>query len=209
MCFGMRRLEASLPAGPALRALDAGLAVWTIAWIVLGIVVASQLQGLADLSDTVSQVGAAVEDSGEVFGILSGIPIIGQLPGVGELPGQIQEVGRSAQETAESSRQNIDALTLLLGPIVALMPSAPLLALYLPARLARAREARTVEAARRRSGDDSGLRELLARRAAQNLSYGELVKITPEPWRDLAEGRFDRLARAELERLGLSGREAH
>lgn len=196
----MRRLETALPSGPALGALDAGIALWTLAWLALGIVVGAQLQGLADLSDTVAQVGVAVEDSAEVFDLLGSLPLIG------ELPAQIGEVGRSAQETAQSSRENIDALTALLAPTIALMPSLPLLALYLPARLARSREANAVAEAHSRSGDDPAFRELLARRAAQNLSYRELANVSSEPWRDLAEGRHDALAQAELARLGLAER---
>jgi hypothetical protein len=196
----MRRLETALPSGPALRALDAAIALWTLAWLALGIVVGAQLQGLADLSDTVAQVGVAVEDSAELFDLLGGLPLIG------ELPAQIGEVGRSAQETAQSSRENIDALTALLAPTIALMPSLPLLALYLPARLARSREAQAVAEAHSRSGDDPAFRELLARRAAQNLTYRELASVSSEPWRDLAEGRHDALAQAELARLGLAER---
>jgi hypothetical protein len=83
------------------------------------------------------------------------------------------------------------------------MPSLPLLALYLPARVGRVHEARAVESARDSAAGDPGFEELLARRAAYTLSYRQLGEITAEPWSDLAAGRFERLARAELERLGL------
>jgi hypothetical protein len=169
----MRRLETALPSGSALRALDAALAVWTLAWIALGVVVGAQLQGLADLSETVSQVGVAVEDSGEVFG---------GLPFVGALADQIQEVGRSAQDTAQSSQDNIDALTALLAPTIALLPSLPLLALYIPARLARSGEARAVAEARDRAGDDPAFRELLAR-ASRRICGGIWPRAATRRWR--------------------------
>lgn len=198
----MRRLEVALPGGRRLLALDVAAGIWTVAWIAVGVVVAVELQGLGDLSDTVVSVGRAAEASGAALGLLGNLPVIG---GAVDFPAdQIQEAGRSAQVTGESSRENIDALTVLLAPTVGLMPSLPLLALYLPARLGRVREARAVESARDSAAGDPGFEELLARRAAVTLSYRQLAEVTPEPWRDLAAGRFERLARAELERLGLN-----
>jgi hypothetical protein len=202
----MTSLEASLPAGRRLRLIDATLSAWALAWIVVGAVVASEVHGLAELSDTVGDVGAAVEASGVALSTLGGVPVIGDAFG-GALEAaseRIQEAGRSAQESGASSRDSVDVLSVLLGLSVALIPSLPLLAGYLPARMSRAREVRALAEARRRSGDDPLFQEFLARRAAQSLPYRRLRDIAPEPWRELAEGRFGRLADAELERLGLS-----
>ena len=52
---------------------------------------------------------------------------------------------------------------------------------------------------------DPVLEEFLARRAVLNLPYQELRAVSPDPFRDLEEGRFDELAARELERLGLRG----
>ncbi len=204
----MRRLEASLPGGRALVALDVALAVWAVGWIVMGIFVAGELDGLADLSETVAAVGRAAESSGSAIELLAGLPLVGEALGSAfEGPARdIQEAGRSAQESAQSTRRSVDVLSVLLGLAVALIPSTSLLVLYLPARISRVREAQAVEAARREAADDPAFHEFLARRAAQNLSFRRLDRVTAEPWRELAEGRFDRLARAELERLGLRGR---
>ena len=43
----------------------------------------------------------------------------------------------------------------------------------------------------------------LARRCLTNLSVAQVLKVTSEPEADLAAGRHDRLAAAELRRLGL------
>ena len=197
----MRRLEAALPSGRTLVAVDVALAIWVTAWIVLAVLIGRELQGLGDLSDTVGSVGRAAEASGAALGLLGNVPVIG---GAIDFPAdQIREAGRSAQASGESSRQNIDALTALLAPAIALMPSIPIVALYLPARISRRREGEAVEAARLRAGEDPRFTELLARRAAYTLSYRQLSEVTAEPWSDLAAGRFDPLARAELERLGL------
>lgn len=204
----MKRLEASLPGGRWLLALDLLLVVWTLGWIAAAIAIAFEVQDLGELSDTVSTVGGAAEASGAALGTLGDLPVIGDAVG-GTLAGpaaEIQEAGQSAQESAATTRRSVDVLSVLLGLAVALIPSTSLLAIYLPARVSRVREAQALDEARRRAGDDPRFQEFLARRAAQNLSLRRLDRISAEPWRDLAEGRFDRLARAELERLGVRGR---
>lgn len=201
----MRRLDSWLADGRLLPVLDVVVAAWAIAWIAVGLIVANELQGLAELSDTVGRVGEAAESSGAALDSLGGlVPLIGDTL---EVPAaEIQEAGRSAQESGEASRKSIDTLSLLLGLSIALIPSVPVLAAYLPGRLLRAREARAVEQARRRAGDDPLFAEFLARRAAHNLSYRRLAEVSREPWRDIEGGHYERLAAAELERLGLEPR---
>jgi hypothetical protein len=204
----MRRLEASLPGGRRLLALDAAALIWTVVWLAAAIVIAAEVQDLGELSDTVGTVGGAAEASGAALDVLGDLPVVGDAVGgaLSAPAAEIQEAGQRAQESAESTRRSVDVLSVLLGLAVALIPTASLLVLYLPARVARVREAQAVEAARRQAADDPVFCEFLARRAAQNLSFRRLDRVTAEPWRELAEGRFDRLARAELERLGLRGR---
>ncbi len=68
------------------------------------------------------------------------------------------------------------------------------------------REARAVRRTLAAGSPDPVLKEFLARRAVLNLPYQELRAVSPDPFRDLEEGRFDELAARELERLGLRGR---
>lgn len=201
----MRRLEALLPSGRRLLALDLVLAVWTGVWILVAIVIATEVYGLGELSDTVGTVGDAAEASGAALGLLGNLPVVGGAVGAAlEVPAaEVQEAGRAAQDSAVSSRDTVERLSVLIGLAVGVIPSVSILGLYLPARLARVREVQAMDTARRRAGDDPLFHEFLARRAAQNLSMRQLDRVTAEPWRDLANGRFDRLARAELERLGL------
>ncbi|HEV2075447.1 MAG TPA: hypothetical protein VGR10_04365 [Thermoleophilaceae bacterium] len=201
----MRRLEASLPGARTLVWIDTALLVWSVAWIAMGIAVYNEVRGLSELSGTVRDVAQAVESFGGALGGLGDVPLIGDaLGGALEEPSQqVQDAGQSAQASGESSRDSIDALSVLLGLAVGLIPSVPLVAVYLPARLSRLHEARAVGAAESRWGGDPLFREFLARRAAQHLSYRRLAEIAPEPWRELQAGRFDRLAHAELERLGV------
>ncbi len=82
------------------------------------------MQNLGELSDTVSTVGGAAEASGAALGILGDIPVFGDA--VGEaLAGpaaEIEEAGQNAQESAATTRQSVDVLSVLLGLAVALIP---------------------------------------------------------------------------------------
>ena len=69
-------------------------------------------------------------------------------------------------------------------------------------------EARAVRRALRFRPDDPLLTEFLARRAVVNFSYDRLLAVSQQPYRDLEEGRYDELARLELERLGIQRRSA-
>lgn len=196
----MSRYQPILPRGRAALALDAVLIVWTLAWGVIGWAVAQEVRGLADLSDTVATVGRAVEESGRSIGEFDDVPFIGDR--ISEPSAEIEDAGRSAQASGRSSRESVENLSVLLGVSIALIPSVPLLALYVPWRIALVRERRAVKAALRR-GLDSSLEEFLARRAAEHLPYHHLRAISPEPWRDLERGNCEGLVVAELERLGL------
>jgi hypothetical protein len=79
----------------------------------------------------------------------------------------------------------------------------PIVTLYAPFRISRRRDLRAIRRAARQAGGDPGFEEFLARRAAENLPYHRLREVTPNPWRDLEEGRYQALAEAELRRLGL------
>ena len=82
-------------------------------------------------------------------------------------------------------------------------PTLPLLGLYLPLRWAWTNDARAVRRALKRAPTDPLLVEFLARRAVSNFPYDKLLAVSPQPFRDLEEGRYDLLAGLELDRLGI------
>lgn len=191
-----------MPARHGLFALDAVLALWVAVWLVLALQVAEEVRGLADLSTTVSRVGAAVEESGRALSGLEELPL-----GVGdrldEPAARIEEAGRSASASGSSSRESVESLSVLLGLAIAVMPSLPVFGFYLPLRLGHVRERRSLLRAIAGARGDAALEEFLARRAVERLSYWRLRRFSAEPWRDLAAGRYRALACAELERFGL------
>jgi hypothetical protein len=183
-------------------ALDVFVIAWIAAWITLGVVVGRDVRGLEDLSDTTVTAGRAIISTGEALGALENVPFVGG--DVGRVAEQAREAGRSAIESGRSSRDSIHDLSVLLAIAIGLVPSLPLLLMYLPVRISWTRQIRVVRRALTREASDPALTEFLARRAAQNLPYDVLYGISASPWRDLEAGRFDRLAEAEIRRLGLS-----
>ena len=84
------------------------------------------------------------------------------------------------------------------GWLVFLLPSVTLLALTVPARV---RQVAAMETAQRTM---SGAPEhILAARAAYSLDFKTLRRYTPDPFGDLAEGRYDRLVTAVRREEGL------
>ena len=196
----MTRYQPVLPRGRAALIVDLILVAWTAAWVCIGLAVHHEVRGLADLSDTVTKVGGAVEESGRAIDSFGDVPLVGDR--LAEPSERIGEAGRSAQESGRSSRESVENLSVLLGVSIALIPSLPLVFLYVPWRIAVRRERSAIRAAIRGT-PDPGLEEYLARRAAEHLSFERLRSVSPNPWHELSEGRCARLAAAELERLGL------
>lgn len=183
----------------AVLAVDVMVAAWVVLWIVVGIVVADAANGLTQLSDAVGAAGGAVTDSGEALGSLD-LPIVGQP--LADAAAGIERAGQDVEATGRSTRADIERFSRLLGLAVALIPTVPMLAYYLPPRLARGREAGAFKQMVHDGDGDPRLEEFLARRAVERLSYSRLRAVSRMPWRDLDEGRFEQLAEAELRRMG-------
>jgi hypothetical protein len=146
--------------------------------------------------------GQAVEDTGRALHALQQIPFVGDR--IAAIEQRIESAGASAVASGQESRGSVEDLAVLLAFSISVIPSVPVLALYVPFRVSRLLDARTIRRAARQAASDPAFEEFLARRAAENLPYHRLRDITANPWRDLDEGRFGPLARAELARLGLS-----
>jgi hypothetical protein len=187
---------------PAVRRLlDAAVLLWAVGWIVVGVLVAREVQALAELSDTVVVAGDALGDAGRALESLESVPFVGEnIRDVGE---RTERAAESARASGRASRESIDSLSLLLGIAIALGPSLPLVALYLPMRLAWNRDLRSLRRALTAFPGEPGLEEYLARRAAFALPYERLHVTTAAPWGALAAVDRRRLSDAELERVGI------
>ena len=193
----------ALPSGRKVLLTDAVLALWAAAWIAVGIAVADTVDDLVVLPNTFTSVGGAIEGSGKAMGSLE-LPIVGRPL---RRPGrEIAEAGREVTASGRSGRDDVEEASTVLGLAVALIPTLPLLLLYLPTRLGRELEAHALRRTLARGAGDPTLERLLAERAALSISYRRLLQLGERPWRDLDEGRYHLLAAEELRRLGVAER---
>jgi hypothetical protein len=187
--------------GRVVWVIDAILVLWVVAWIAIGLAVARDVRNLTALSDTVVRAGTAVGETGRALRALEGLPFVGDR--IGRVAGQVDAAATQAVRSGRESRDSVQSLSVLLGFSVGIIPTLPILAMYVPFRVSRAREVRAIRKAAARAQGDPMFEEYLAHRAVENLPYHKLREITANPWRDLEEGRHSALADAELHRLGL------
>ena len=181
---------------------DGIVAFWVVFWVVVGAATGYLIWQLTGLSTGVVDAGRALDTAGKALQDLSGAPVIGER--TGELGNRVTETAASVRAGGASAETSLRGLAVLLGIAVALGPVSPVLVGYLPRRLAWRREVREVVAALDAPSTRDAAVEQLARRAVHNLGLRELLAITADPAADLAAGRCRPLARAELQRLGLS-----
>jgi hypothetical protein len=190
-------------AGLRARQLLGDLAVvaWTAAWVAAGF-------ALHRLVAKLAVPGARVEQAGDSFaGDVAEIQQkVGRLPVVGdELQdpfGRLAEVGQTLAAAGVTQQEVVRQLALWLGVAVAVVPIVALLLVWLPRRVAWAREA---GAASRLRLDGADL-ELFAIRAVANRSLRDLHRVTPDPAGALRAGEYQELADLELRALGLRAR---
>ena len=184
----------------SVRTMDAGLAVWLVVWLVLGVVVWRDVGTQARLSQSVVTVGGAVKQTGDALALIGAVPLVGA--GIRDLASRVQRDGADVQARGRQSEQAIHRLAVIAGLAVAVLPAAMVLLLYLPTRLLWRRDRRALAAALH-DGDDAALDQYLARRALAALSWTRLRALSDDPWRDVTAGHWRDLADAELARLDL------
>jgi hypothetical protein len=175
----------------AMRRLNVGLAIWAAFWIAIAAYTAYEVAALRSLSQTVVKAGAATESTGHALAAVGHLPFVGGR--ISQLAAQAVAAGASARASGASTATTIDQLAVLLGIAIALIPTVPLLALYLPLALGWRRDRNAVRRAVARWDGEPELEAFLARRALAHLRFDELREL----------GTDAELAAAELRRLGL------
>ena len=135
------RLYAETPARRARQlAGDLLVLAWTAAWVLAGRSLYLLVEKLAAPGRTVERAGTAfATDVGEIQQKVGRIPVVG-----GELQGpfgRLGGVGRVLAEAGTTQQQVVHDLALWLGVLVAAVPIVALLVMWLPGRVAWAREA--------------------------------------------------------------------
>jgi hypothetical protein len=185
----------------AMRWLNVAMALWAAFWIALAAYTAYEVAALRTLSHTVVQAGAATESTGHALAAIGHLPFVGGR--VAHLAAQAIAAGASARASGASTATTIDQLAVLFGIAISLIPTIPLLALYVPLLLSWRRDRRVVRQAVARWDGEPGLEAFLARRALAHLPFHELRELGYDGTDGSAPDSD--LAAAELRRLGLHG----
>lgn len=186
------------------RTIDVILVLWLLLWCAIGYTLGRTVNELSGLSDGVIGAGEGVSDAAGALGDFADVPLIGG--GIDAIADRIDAIGQGTVQKGEASRDAIFNVSLLIGLVVALGPTVPLLAVWLVIRAPLARERRRIGKAL--DAGDPGLDGYLALRAATRFPYSRIAGVTTDPWGDLQAGRHTALASMELTRLGLTRRAA-
>lgn len=184
-----------------LRLLDGIVVLWVVLWLVMGAATGIEIWRLTRLSDTAEVSARAVDRAGEALQFIGDLPLVGETPKA--LGVDVRAAAAEIQASAVQTRADVRRLSILLGLSIFAIPVTPVVGLYVPLRLRRRSEVSSIRRSLRAHNEDGALGGYLARRAMHHLSFAELLTVTPDPVRDLETGRYDRLAAAELRRLGI------
>ena len=176
----------------AMRRLNVALAIWAAFWIGIAAYTAYEVSALRSLSQTVVKAGTATQSTGHALAAVGHLPFVGGQ--VSHLAAQAIDAGASARASGASTASTVDRLAVLFGISIALIPTVPLLALYLPLALGWRRDRNAVRRAVARWDGEPELEAYLAHRALTHLPFEALQESS---WSDAD------LAASELRRLGL------
>ncbi|HJT63384.1 MAG TPA: hypothetical protein VJ839_01265 [Candidatus Limnocylindria bacterium] len=192
---------------------DLATAVWVGLWAYLGLQLYGTLSQLSTVGVNLGETGAGLERAAATLRLgLSQVPLIGE--GVGDLLGDaLQGIGSPLVQAGTDLERLLLIVASVLGLLLVAVFVIPWLNRYGPWRRRRLRELNAGDRAIRQSVavqesriDRKDAERVLATRALYRLEYSDLLDHTPDPIGDFLEGRHDRLAKAEVESVGLSER---
>jgi hypothetical protein len=111
-----------------VRRVEIALAVWTVLWIGVGVLVWHEVRGLRPLADTVAVAGHSLDDTAAVLRGVSDVPFVGTR--LRRVADDATRTARSARVSAREGRRSVDHLALILGIAVAAVAILPLGAAY-------------------------------------------------------------------------------
>ncbi len=184
-----------------VRLADGMVTFWLVLWLVVGAWSGYTVWQASATGDTITTSGRALGSAGKALQSVGQVPVVGAT--TGDLGDQIAATAVEITARGQTIKGDLRRLSILLGLSIALMPTTPVVGLYLPLRLARRRDLQELRSALHRHGDDVGLDRYLAERALDALPYTSIRSLSSDPWEDISTGRARALADAELARLGL------
>lgn len=199
---------------PAARirevASDIATLVWVGIWATIGIRLYGLLANLAATGRVIRDGGTNLDSAGDRLGdAIAGVPLVGEGAADG-LRGAFSAAADPMIRFGSDLERLLIIIAALLGLLVVAVALVPWLQRYLPWRVARwrrlnagTRVIRQERATGEERVEDAEVTRILASRALHRLEYDELLEFSSDPFGDWAAGRFDRLAQAELDRVGL------
>ena len=117
-----------------IAAYDVAIVLWTALWLVVGLLVHREVSALADASEPVVDAAVALEETAEGIGSIDEIPFVGDIANLPAIERSARRAAVSARVSARETRKGVERLAWLLGVSIALVPTLPLLAVYVPVR---------------------------------------------------------------------------
>ncbi|MGI8580467.1 MAG: hypothetical protein ACR2K9_07990 [Solirubrobacteraceae bacterium] len=182
-----------------LSRVDLTVIAWVLVCAFLGLKAGQGIASLSDVGDDVRAIGHAVHETGDAIGSID-VPLVGG--GITAAGQSVSKAGADVERRGRETHSKITRTAWLVGLAITLLPTLPLLGLYVPLRRRRIRERDAVVRGLDEARGDPAIERMLAERALLTLPYARLVELG-EPWRDVAEGRYAELAGIERERAEL------
>jgi hypothetical protein len=150
---------------PGIRAIDAALVVWALAWLIAAAITYSSLKelesggrsvisaghGLRETSAGLNRAGRGLHETAAALEAIGRLPFVNGNPGraveqtaddVERFAVRVRQTGRDARVTGAAARDSAGTLAIVLGLAVALGPTLPIILLYLLLRPLVAQELR-------------------------------------------------------------------
>lgn len=180
---------------------DLGVALWVGFCIALGVAIGNEVRHLDRYGTTIDQSAGALEETASALNLIAGVPFLGDE--IRDIADEIAATALRMRSSGSDTREAAHNLSTLLALAVSIIPTAPVLALYLPYRAHQVTQTRELIRSLQRNRHAVFTRNYLANRALTDLPYDALQQLGQDPWGQVRQGRVDRLAAEELRRLGL------
>lgn len=148
---------------PTIRTLDVSLGVWVVVWLVAAVVVAASIKqledggaaavsagdGLEETSAGLRRAAGGLHETAEALGAIDRLPFVPGDPGaavertavdVERFAVRVRVTADDAREAGRDAQESARTLAIVLGLAIALVPTVPIVVLYLLLRRLIAQE---------------------------------------------------------------------
>jgi len=131
---------ALLPNDRTLRRWNFTATVYMLASLAVDAAVGWHIWSLAELHRSLPEAADALTLTASAVGLVGQVPVVGAGAGAGQLAGSITDTAEEVRRNAVTARRQVHVLLVVVAVAIALLPTLPLVVVYLPLRVASARE---------------------------------------------------------------------